>query len=530
MYRLHRLSIAALIILAEGFLSGFAVPSAHGQTGEEHVDIRVKAETGRQGIPVQLIYRGEVRARKTTSENGIINFTDLSPGKYTIEVPRKDVVKAVEIDGRLTKVVAIPRAASERTSARGATITETENGGAYLPYEVLLYGILVVLLVVAGSLSYLGFRRTKGGGLGLPALELGAIVGTRTNSGASATVSQQERRAREGRTTENEKNEEVTSGSASFESRSKDGSPHSTDTEPEKTTNARTDTSAGVESEETKFGQYTTQKKIGSGGMSSVWLAEDGAGRDVALKVMSEDMLDDEDLVRKFIQEGEALQRINSTHPDAPVVQVHDHGYFEGGDQPYLALEYLQGNSLEGVIDPKSPLSVEQALPVVKQIAIALSAAHANGVYHRDIKPENVLVVGRSSMLKVRLIDFGVARHDYLSYVTMDGSIMGTPPYMSPEQGANSKVDEKSDIYSLGALSYALLAGEPPFVDENPLTVLEMHQEASVPSLPDRVPTSVVDLICWMLEKNPEDRPSQMWQVVGCIDELIVSILDGTDS
>jgi serine/threonine-protein kinase len=202
------------------------------------------------------------------------------------------------------------------------------------------------------------------------------------------------------------------------------------------------------------------------------------------------------------------------------VVNIHSYGYFES-DRPYLALEYLEGTSLTRAIEPNSPMQAGQALPVIKQIAIALSAAHANGIYHRDVKPSNVIVVGRSSSLKIKLIDFGVARHEYVSYVTMDGTLMGTPPYISPEQGKGGDIDSRSDIYSLGVLAYALLGGSPPFTDQNPLNVLKMHQEASVPPLPDRVPTPVAKLVYWMLEKNPEDRPSKTWQVVGRIDELI---------
>jgi serine/threonine protein kinase len=158
---------------------------------------------------------------------------------------------------------------------------------------------------------------------------------------------------------------------------------------------------------------------------------------------------------------------------------------------------------------------------VTKQIAVALSAAHVNDIYHRDVKPENVLIVDRSSTLRIRLIDFGVARHNYVPYATMDGSLLGTPPYMSPEQGEGKAVDERSDIYSLGILAYALLTGEPPFVDENPLTVLKMHQEDPAPSLPDHIPAPVAELLFWMLEKDPSQRPSKMWEVIGRIDELI---------
>lgn len=493
---------------------GLAAPFACGQSCEECVSIRVEAEAGQKGVPVQLLQQGNVLEERETNESGVADFTELSQGEYTVTVPQRGFQRTVEITSRVTQVVTVPLSVQGGTSAGGGAgtggeidaVTDTVEETTYL-----LYGILLFLLVALAGLGYFLLRKTKGRALSSQPASRRTTPDARPVSLDDQQGPKQNREAASGEATVEDRQDRTKGQPTAEESREQD-------TEAAASVSARTEEPDGV-----KSGQYRTRKKVGSGGMSTVWLAQDSEDRDVALKIMSENMLDDEDLVRKFIQEGKALDRINSTHPGAPVVQVHDFGYFDEKNQPYLALEYLEGRSLEGVIDPDAPLSVEQALPVIKQIAIALSAAHANDVYHRDVKPENVIVVDRSSVIKIRLIDFGVARHDYLSYVTMDGSLMGTPPYMSPEQGTSEKVDERSDIYSLGALAYALLAGEPPFVDENPLTVLEMHQEASVPPLPDHVHSSVADLIFWMLEKDPQERPSKMWQVVGRIDELIVS-------
>lgn len=520
------------MILLGGLVAGLAVSPTYGQSGEEYVldiDIRVKAEASPGEMQVRLIRRGDVLTEKTTNERGVVDFSGLEQGTYTVEVPQRNFQETVEVRS-VTEVMTVPRPApapsgAGATGGGGQTTTDTRWDMRHL-----LYGILLVLLAAAGGLGYLLLREAEGWTLSSQA----ATQSTSTETNRSSSVGERgaRRTQHENEHPESMGNRGTAAGNASaagqrdeHEAEERQSTPPGDHREREPSTVGNA-SSQERDSEGLEGGDYRTRKKIGSGGMSTVWLAEDSADRNVALKVMNENMLDDEDLVRKFIQEGKALERINSTHPAAPVVQVYDFGHPDGDKQPYLALEYLEGRSLEEVIDPEDPLSVDQALPVIKQIAIALSAAHANGVYHRDVKPENVIIVDRSSVLNIRLIDFGVARHDYLSYVTMDGSLMGTPPYMSPEQGTGGEIDERSDIYALGALAYALLAGEPPFVDDNPLTVLEMHQEASVPPLPDRVPSSVADLIRWMLEKEPEERPSQMWQVVGRIDELIVSIPD----
>lgn len=474
------------------------------------------------------------------------------PGEYRVRVSHpeyvsKDTTLRLEsgdqerISVRLNRKEKSAVATSSENSAGVEGSSDAEGRSPYLPY---LYGILVILAIFVIGLSYFAFSRETGqrvvadgrsdknrsdkntrwtdekdqigqdtdtgisedmdADLGGEGLALDEITGLRGDNEQDS-----EGRESEERNSEESERQDSESGKEEFTRR------------PGQSTRILPVGSfGGPGPDKASPDQYDWGERIGAGGMSTVWLAQDHAGRDVALKMMDESMLGDEELVRKFLQEGKALNRINSTHPDAPVVNIHSYGYFES-DRPYLALEYLEGTSLTRAIEPNSPMQAGQALPVIKQIAIALSAAHANGIYHRDVKPSNVVVVGRSSSLKIKLIDFGVARHEYVSYVTMDGTLMGTPPYISPEQGKGGDIDSKSDIYSLGVLAYALLGGSPPFTDQNPLNVLKMHQEAPVPPLPDQVPTPVAELIYWMLEKNPEDRPSKTWQVVGRIDELI---------
>lgn len=263
-----------------------------------------------------------------------------------------------------------------------------------------------------------------------------------------------------------------------------------------------------------KFGDYTIEGSVGSGGMAHVYRAHGPDGHTVALKVMKKDMMDNEDLSRKFLQEARALQRILETHPEAPVPQVYDAGHEPGAGQFYIAMEYIDGTPLSTWLRGGHTLEEAQATAVIRQVALALQAAHANNVYHRDVKPANVLILNTQSAFRAKLIDFGVARHEYTELHTLSGSMFGTPPYMPPELGTDQPYDERSDIYSLGILFYALLNGRPPFVDDSPLRVLTMHQEMQPPPLPSHVSTPTHQLILSMLAKNPSDRPQTMWAVL----------------
>lgn len=260
-----------------------------------------------------------------------------------------------------------------------------------------------------------------------------------------------------------------------------------------------------------QFDRYELLKQLGRGGMATVYLARDTAGRqDVALKVMESGLLHDRDLVWKFLKEGEALQRIHQEDPEAPVVRAfrfgREHDLSEG--RPFIALEYVPGETLSALIQQNGVFPVPTTLHVVEQICRGLKAAHANRIWHRDVTPDNVIASGRFPELDVTLIDFGVAKHEYTARKTLDGSITGKPPYMSPEQCRGESVTDKSDVYSLGILTYVLLAKDPPFSHRNPLQVMKMHQRQDPPPLPDTVPQAVQSLVSQMLSKKPESRPS----------------------
>ena len=274
----------------------------------------------------------------------------------------------------------------------------------------------------------------------------------------------------------------------------------------------------------TTFDRYEVIRTIGRGGMATVFLARDRhAGQTVALKVMDANLVHDTDLARKFIREGEALQRITGTYPTAPVVRALRYGreHNEEGGRPFVALEYLDGKSLLQVLQSRGRLPLPQALSAARQVAEGLAAAHAHGIWHRDISPDNVFVIRYDGhQIEVKLIDFGVAKNEYTLIHTLDGSITGKPAYMSPEQCRGESLDGRTDLYSLGALLYALLAGHPPFSDPNPLLVMRLHESAPVPSLPSDVAQPVRELVYRLLSKRREDRPATATELVAVISAL----------
>lgn len=260
-----------------------------------------------------------------------------------------------------------------------------------------------------------------------------------------------------------------------------------------------------------QFDRYGVGEPIGEGGMATVYAAKDrGTGQEVALKIMAREHLDDPDLVRKFLKEGEALERIHSSGPVPTVVKARRYGREDGRDtgRPFLALERLEGEALIGILDRKGSLPARPALQIVERICKGLQAAHRCNIWHRDVTPENVIVLEPVPTSRVKLIDFGVAKHEYTRSGTLDGSITGKPPYMSPEQCRGEPVSGKSDVYSLGVLAFVLLTGSPPFTDRNPVQVLKMHQEQPPPDLPGSVPAPASRLVGEMLQKDPNARPS----------------------
>jgi tRNA A-37 threonylcarbamoyl transferase component Bud32 len=255
-------------------------------------------------------------------------------------------------------------------------------------------------------------------------------------------------------------------------------------------------------------GPYEVLGLIGRGGMGVVYRARSTEGV-IAVKVMDLGMSDQPDLARRFLREGRVLGEMNRRFPDAPIVKVLAYGreHELPTGRPFVAMEYLQGPTLLAEIRDHGRLPVRAACRVVSQIAEALLAAHSCGIYHRDVTPENVVIVGADHLGPVvRVIDFGVARHEYTQLHTVDGSIFGKPAYMAPEQWRGEAVDGRTDLYSLGVVLYVLLTGAAPFSDPSPLAVMRMHEMATVPPLPSGLDPALCRIVMRLLEKDPQDR------------------------
>lgn len=256
-----------------------------------------------------------------------------------------------------------------------------------------------------------------------------------------------------------------------------------------------------------RFGAYRIQDTLGEGGMATVYRARGPSGRQVALKVLHRNVIEDIDLYRKFFQEAEALKQMHQSHPDAPVPKVYDLGTEPSQQRPFIVMEYIPGIHLHAWLNQRRAINEPVALSISYQVACALEAAHAHGVYHRDLKPGNIMLEKTSEGLRATLIDFGVARHEYAAYHTLHSSMLGTPAYMPPEI-AEGRFEAHSDIYSLGIVLYTMLRGRPPFIHNNPLQVLKMHREKPVPPLPSGVSDGLRSLVRDMLQKRPSQRPS----------------------
>lgn len=257
------------------------------------------------------------------------------------------------------------------------------------------------------------------------------------------------------------------------------------------------------------FDSFNILSFIKRGGMSSVYKATNiKTGDVVALKIMHESLMEDSDLVDKFLREGDILEQLNRKYPDAPIVKVYRNSRENNSPngRPFIALELVEGIDLDNVIATQN-LSIEHSVEIIRNILFALKCAHKEGILHRDISPGNIMVnfVG-GQLSSIKVIDFGVAKNEYMNKHTPDSSIHGKPPFMSPEQCRNEKLDNRTDLYSLGVLFFTLITGSPPFMSKNPLEVMSMHQNDDLPPLPDSLPADVKMIIMKLLEKDPANR------------------------
>jgi eukaryotic-like serine/threonine-protein kinase len=247
-------------------------------------------------------------------------------------------------------------------------------------------------------------------------------------------------------------------------------------------------------------GRYRIVRKLGTGGMANVYLAEDEVlGRRVAIKILNDRHAGDDQFVERFRRE--AKNAASLSHPN--IVSIYDRGEAEG--TYYIAMEFLDGRSLKELIVARGPAPVNVAIDYARQILAAIRFAHRHGIVHRDIKPHNVLVDAEG---RLKVTDFGIARAG-ASQMTEAGSIIGTAQYLSPEQAKGAPVDQTSDLYSVGVVLYELLTGVVPFSGETPVEIAMKHL-SSPPEPPSakraEIPRELDMVVLRALAKDPADR------------------------
>ncbi|HET8648090.1 MAG TPA: protein kinase, partial [Vicinamibacteria bacterium] len=261
-------------------------------------------------------------------------------------------------------------------------------------------------------------------------------------------------------------------------------------------------------------GRYEVLESIGKGGMGVVFRARDRQLDEVvALKVLREDALsEDESLLGRFKQELKLARRI--THRN--VLRTHDFGDADG--TAYISMEYLEGVTLKDLIRSKGALPIAVGLRIARHMCQGLEAAHAQGVVHRDIKPQNMLILPETGELKI--MDFGIARvsevEGELAGLTTDGSVLGTPDYMPPEQATGGQADFRSDIYSLGVVLFECFTGQLPFTGEKLVQVILGHVQKPPPrprGMNPQIPQDLEAIILRCLEKKPAARYQKVGEV-----------------
>jgi len=250
-----------------------------------------------------------------------------------------------------------------------------------------------------------------------------------------------------------------------------------------------------------QFGQYQIVEPLGEGGMAAVYKAYQPAmERFVAVKVLPRQMASSDEFLARFRREAKLLAQLQHPH----ILPVFDYGEADG--YPYIIMPFVRSGTLTELLK-KGRLPFSEVRRIMIQIGNALSYAHARGMIHRDIKPSNVLIDEQGNCL---LSDFGLARMaDASVKLTSSGAVMGTPAYMSPEQGAGSTVDRRSDIYSLGIILYEMVTSRVPYVAETPIAVVFKHIQDPLPSARNfnpALPESIELILLKALAKSPEDR------------------------
>ncbi len=253
------------------------------------------------------------------------------------------------------------------------------------------------------------------------------------------------------------------------------------------------------------LGKYKLTERLGHGGMADVYKAHHTKlDRDVTIKVLHSHLIEGQDFLERFEREAKAVAALRHPH----IVGIHD--FDVEGELYYMVMEYIDGGNLgeklEALAQASAYLPIQQVASILRQVGEALDEAHQQGIIHRDIKPSNILL---DSQGDAYLTDFGIARMLSGTQFTATGALIGTPTYMSPEQGQGLELDPTSDIYSLGIVLFEMLTGKTPFASDTPLAVIHKHIHAPLPlasELRPGMPASVEKVLFTALAKERQER------------------------
>jgi serine/threonine protein kinase len=263
-------------------------------------------------------------------------------------------------------------------------------------------------------------------------------------------------------------------------------------------------------------GRYRLERRLGSGGMSTVHLALDQRlERYVAIKLLAEHLADDPAFVSRFQREAQAAAKL--IHPN--IVQVFDSGLDEQSGQHFIVMEYIEGRSCAEILRDQGWVPVQEAVSIVEQACEGLHYAHRHGVIHRDVKPGNLL---RSAEGQVKLADFGIAKAAEQSSITQVGSVLGTAAYLSPEQARGQDAGPQADIYALGVVAYQLISGRLPYEASSLSELVLLQQERPPPRL-DALVAGVTPQLADAVETALALDPAQRFASAAEMAEAIVA-------
>lgn len=262
-------------------------------------------------------------------------------------------------------------------------------------------------------------------------------------------------------------------------------------------------------------GRYEIQEVIGVGGMAVVYKAYDNIDdRTVAVKILKEEFLANEEFRRRFKNESKAIAVLS--HPN--IVKVYDVSY--GDRLQYIVMEYVEGITLKEYIEQQGRLAIKETVHFVTQILRALQHAHDKGIVHRDIKPQNIMLLSNGN---IKVTDFGIARFSYSETKTMTDSAIGSVHYISPEQARGDITDDKADIYSVGVVMYEMLTGQLPFQSDNSVSValMQLQSDPQRPrELNSSIPVGLEQIVMHAMQKNVKDRYQSAAEMLLDIEEF----------